>query len=366
MRTLTIWAVLVCVSIIIHAIISGRVGGDIDKTLMPHKLVEVRVEFAQPPEEPEPERQPPEDVLEFVEEFELEPPKMLVAPQAVEPPPPDVPVSLRADSGGNMGFDIPSMVASEPIGEGFGTAGFGPGIGNALGNSTNRFAAFLADLRNNGLDIVFVLDATSSMGWALDQIKERINDIVRTVRTLVPTARFGFVAYRDQGDPEFVVRVRPLTFSTANLSDFLDSFKADGGGDVPEDIGAGIDAAVDQSGWRPGARRIMIIVGDAPPREEDLPSVLRSVRSFTETGGTISTLDVSPDANPKLIELREGHPVNPRFYRGVPMREFLMISEAGRGDSGTLSGDVNITKRLLTLIMGEEFANEMRALFEVI
>ena len=275
-------------------------------------------------------------------------------------------VSLRAQAGGKLGFDVPSPKVAAPLGQGFGAAGFGTGIGNALGNSSNRFAAYVSDLRKNGLDIVFAIDATSSMGWALSEIKGRINDIVRAVRTLVPTARFGFVAYRDRDDPEFNVRMQALTFSTANLSDFLDPLQADGGGDISEDIGAGLAAGIDQSGWRVGARRIIIVVGDAPPREEDFDKVLRLIRRFTAAGGTVSTLDVSPSANPELVELREGAPVDRKFYRGKPMREFLLISDAGNGDAGTLAGDVNITKRLLTLIMGEQFADEMRALFEVI
>jgi hypothetical protein len=365
-KQLTAWALLICISIVVHTIISWRVGQDINSKIDAGEVVEIKMALVEPVKPTVIDRPPPDEPLDFVEQFELEPPKVLIAPQAVTPPPPDTPLALRADSGGRSGFNLPNPRSAMPLGEGFGSAGFGPGIGNALGNSSNRFAAYIAGLRNDGLDVVFILDATSSMGWALDQIKERINDIVRVVRTLVPTARFGFVAYRDQGDPDFVVRVRPLTFSTANLSDFLDPLEAHGGGDVPEDIGAGVDAGIEQSGWRVGARKIMIIVGDAPPRDEDFKHLLRSIRSFTADGGTVSTLDVSPDANPELIEMREGAPVDRRHYRGTPMRQFLIISDAGNGDSGTLSGDVNITKRLLTLIMGDQFAKEMRALFEVL
>ena len=366
MKRLTIWSVLICISFIVHAIISWRVGQGIDNPINTGEAVEISVAVAEPPKPDAIERPPPEDALEFVEEFELDPPETLVAPQAVAPPPPDAALTLRAESGGKTGFDLPNPRTAMPLGEGFGTAGFGRGIGNALGSSSNRFAAYVSDLRSNGLDIVFVIDATSSMGWALDEIKARIGDIVRAVRTLVPTARFGFVAYRDRDDPEFAVRLEPLTFSTANLSDFLDPLEADGGGDVWEDIGAGLAVGIDQSGWRAGARKIMIVVGDGAPREEDFDHLLRLIGSFTATGGTISTLDVSPSANPELVEIREGAPVDRKYYRGKPMREFLIISDAGNGDAGTLAGDVNITKRLLTLIMGEQFAEEMRALFDVI
>lgn len=364
MKRLTIWSVLFAISLIVHVIISWRIGQDIDNPLDPGEEIEINIAVAEPPPEPL-ERPKPEDVLEFEEEFEIEPPDTLIAPQAVTPPPPDAPLALRADSGGTTGFDLPNPLSAMPLGEGFGTAGFGRGIGNALGNSNNRFASYISGLRNNGLDVVFVIDATGSMGWAIDEIKGRIYDIVRTVRTLVPAARFGFAAFRDHDDPEFLVRSEPLTFSTAKLHRFLDPLQAAGGGDIWEEIDAGIAAGIDQS-WRVGARRIIILVGDAPPHEESFNRLLRRIHGFTANGGTLSTLDVSPSANPGLIEIREGHPVNRAMYRNKPMREFLEMSEAGGGDAGTLHGDVKVTKRLITLIMGEQFAKQMRALLEVI
>ncbi len=363
MKRFTTWSVLFAISLIVHVIISWRIGQDIDNPIDTAEEIEINIAVAEPPPEPL-ERPKPEDVLEFEEEFELEPPETLIAPQAVAPPPPDAPLALRADSGGTTGFDLPNPMSAMPLGEGFGTAGFGAGIGNALGNSNNRFASYISGLRNNGLDVVFVIDATGSMGWAIDEIKDRIYDIVHTVRTLVPAARFGFVAFRDQ-DEEFLVRSESLTFSTAKLRRFLDPLQAAGGGDIWEDIDAGIAAGVDQS-WRVGARRIIILVGDAPPHEESFDTLLGRIHRFTANGGTLSTLDVSPSANPGLIEIREGRPINRAIYRNKPMREFLEMAEAGQGDAGTLHGDVKVTKRLITLIMGEQFANQMRALLEVI
>nr|ADI18250.1 hypothetical protein [uncultured Chromatiales bacterium HF0200_41F04] len=365
MRPMLIWSVLFGISLIVHTIISWQIGQDIGNPLEPPEEVEINIAVAEPPPEPL-ERPKPEDPLLFEEEFEIEPPDKLIAPEAVTAPAPDAPLALRADSGGTTGFDLPNPLSSLPLGEGFGTAGFGGGIGNALGNSNNRFASFISDLRTNGLDVVFVVDATGSMGWAIDEIKDRIYDIVSTVRTLVPAARFGFVAFRDHNDPEFLVRSEPLTFSTAKLHRFLDPLQAAGGGDIWEEVNAGIAAGIDDSGWRVGARRIIILVGDAPPREESFDELLGRIHRFTANGGTLSTLDVSPSANPGLIEIREGRPVNRAIYRGKPMREFLEMTEAGKGDAGTLHGDVKVTKRLITLIMGEQFANEMRALLEVI
>jgi hypothetical protein len=361
-----VWLVLFTISFIVHAIISWRVGNDIDNPRYGTEDVEINITLADPPKPQPLERPPPEDTLEFEEEFEIEPPDMLIAPQAVTPPPPDVPLLLRADAGGMTGFELANPVSALPLGAGFGTAGFGRGIGNALGNSSNRFAAYVSGLRNAGLDVVFVIDATGSMSWAIDEVKDRIHDIVQTVRTLVPAARFGLVAFRDRKDPEFVVRSQQLTYSTAKLRRFLDPLEAKGGGDQYEDISEGVMVGVEESGWRAGARRIMIIVGDAPPRPGKVGGLIRRIENFAAIGGTVSTLDIGPQANPGLIEAQIGRKIDRALYRNAPLYEFQVMADAGGGDAATLDGDVKITKRLITLIMGEQFANEMRALLEVI
>ncbi len=366
MKRLIIWPVLLSISLLAHAIISWRVGQNIDNPVGSTRNVEINITLADPPKPKPVERPPPEDSLEFEEEFEIEPPDMLIAPQAVTPPPPDVPLALRAESGGMTGFELTNPVSALPLGGGFGTAGFGRGIGNALGNSTNRFAAYVSGLRNAGLDVVFVIDATGSMAWAIDEVKERIHDIVQTVRTLVPIARFGFVAFRDRNDPEFIVRSQPLTYSTAKLRRFLDPLEAFGGGDQYEEISLGVAEGIERSGWRAGARRILIIIGDAPPRPANLSSLIRRIENFAEIGGTVSTLDIGPQANPGLVEAKVGRKVARALYRNAPLYEFQIMADAGGGDAATLDGDVKITKRLITLIMGEQFANEMRALLEVI
>ena len=366
MKRIPIWVVLLAVSLIAHAIISWRVGRDIEFTAVDPVDNEIRLEVTRPPQPRAVEKPPPEEMLEFEEDVELEPPEILVRPQAVTPPPPDVPVALTAASGGMTGFELSNPIAALPLGQGFGTAGFGIGIGNALGNSSNRFAAYVESLRNNGLDVVFVVDATGSMSWVIDEVKYRINDISQMVRSLVPIARFGIVAYRDQKDPEFETRSQQLTFSTNKLQRFLNNLEAFGGGDMYEAIGAGLQLAIEDSGWRAGARHLIILIGDAPPRRNELNGIANRVSNFARIGGTVSTLDVGPEANPALIEAKTKRKVNRKLYRNAPLYEFSVIADAGDGDSATLEGDVRITKRLITLIMGDQFAREMRALLEVI
>ena len=301
-----IWPVLFGISIIAHAIVSWRVGQEIDDPNYATETVEVQIALAEPPPPKPIEDPPPEDALEFEEEFEVEPPDTLIAPQAVAPPPPDAPLALRAESGGMTGFDLMNPVSLLPLGKGFGTAGFGRGIGNALGNSSNQFAAYVTGLRDAGLDVVFVIDATNSMAWALDEVKSRIHDIAKSVRSLVPATRFGVVAYRDRDDPEFVVRSQPLTFSTAKLRRFLGPLEASGGGDMYEDITQGVDVAIGQSGWRAGARRVLIVIGDAPPRPGRSGGVDSTLQEFRDDGRHGVDLGYRPDGEPEPGRVEEG------------------------------------------------------------
>lgn len=410
----SLWLFLLAVSIAIHALVSLRVSHEIEHArdgaasraaTARQQHDRIVLELPKPaPADAEPEKPPTDEPLDFEEEFELEPPEILLAPQAVVPPPPNVPLALTAQAGG-AGEDtepveiaqamtrpgenaqlreeigagiarratVPTVGILAPVskggtggGDGGGIAGFGVGIGNALGGSSNRFAAYIQGMREGGLDVLFVVDATGSMGWVIDEVKARIIDIAAVVRSLVPIARFGIVAYRDKDDPEFVTKSQALTYSTIKLQNFLGQLRAEGGGDMFEDVYDGIKVGVEESDWRTGARKIIILVGDAPPDGDRLPSILRVVERFAGSGGVVSTLDVSDQSNPAVIEARVGRKVNHALYNEEAMYQFRNIADAGNGDAATLEGEVTLTRRLITLIMGTQFAREMQALLDLI
>lgn len=379
-RRAILWICFLAFSALVHIIVSGRVGQQIERTLgMAGKHdEEIQVKVPPPPPQKIVEREPPpKDDLEFEKELEIEPPEVLIAPKAIAPPPPNVTVALKAQAGGAGGDE---RTEGQPVAEvaggisigtipgtgGSGFGGFKSGIGNGLGDGTSRFAAYIAGLREAGLDVVFCIDATGSMGWVLSEVKDRIEDIATFVRTLVPIARFGFVAYRDTDDPEFTTRVQPLTYSSTKLNRFLGGLQAKGGGDWFEAVDEGIKAAIDESGWRTGARKIIIVIGDAPMREGQARKAARLVENFRHAGGTLSALDVSDQANPHLLEAKLGRKVAREMYRNAPMADWLVLGEAGGGDTATLDGDTRLTKRLVKLIMGDQFATEMQSLLDVL
>jgi Mg-chelatase subunit ChlD len=226
------------------------------------------------------------------------------------------------------------------------------------------FQEYVGGLRQAGLDVVFVIDATGSMGWLIEEVKERVRSLADWIRRLVPVTRFGVVAYRDDDDPEFLVRVLPLTLSVAKVRGFLDRLEARGGGDIPEGVDAGLRAAIEKVGWRPDSKRVIVIVGDAPPHPEGLAPSLALAREFRARGGTVTTVDVSFDANPTIAAARLGKRVEELetlSRRGV-MAEFLRIAEAGGGDGATLEGDARVVRQLAVLIFGQRWAEAVRPL----
>lgn len=354
-----LWILLLLISLLVHFLLSWQAGRGLDLPGSKSAGDAVEVELVVPREAPE-----KPDPLLFEEPPELDPPAVLVAAASETLPPPSVDLAMVAAAGGRSeALLAPPVLDTVVFTAGQGTAGFGTGIGTGLSQSTNSFAAYVQGLRETGLDVMFVVDATGSMDWAITEVRTRIADIVDSVRSLVPIARFGVVAYRDYDDPEFVTRAQPLSFSLAKLSAFLGTLEASGGGTWQEAVTAGMEAAMDAN-WRTGARRVVVIIGDAPPYEADLPRLLGLAQDMVTNGGQVSTLDVSNDSNPALIEASVGRKVNRSLYRNKPMLQFQAIADAGNGTAATMDGDIIVARQLLTLVMGGQFSAEMSLLLE--
>jgi Mg-chelatase subunit ChlD len=219
-------------------------------------------------------------------------------------------------------------------------------------------------MRAVGLDVVFVVDATGSMGWLIEEVRERIDALAGAVRRLVPVTRFGVVAYRDYDDPEFVTTIEPLSLSTLRVRRFLERLEARGGGDIPEAVDAGLETALERAGWKPEARHVIVILGDAPPHAERMARTLELARAFRERGGTVTAVDVSFDANPRIAAARLGKRVEELTTvsrRGV-LPELQQIASAGGGDASTLEADRRAIRRIGVLIFGERWAEQVRPL----
>jgi von Willebrand factor type A domain len=118
------------------------------------------------------------------------------------------------------------------------------------------------------VEVAFVLDTTGSMGGLIEGAKRKIWSIATAIVDSNPDAdiRMGLVAYRDIGD-DYVTKRIELTSDIQDLYANLLELKARGGGDWPESVNEALDVAVNKLQWTKGgdARRIVFLVGDAPP-----------------------------------------------------------------------------------------------------
>lgn len=122
------------------------------------------------------------------------------------------------------------------------------------------------------LEMVFVLDTTGSMGGLIEGAKQKIWSIVNDVmqRKDRPNVKIGLVAYRDNGDA-YVTQVTPLTEDLDKIYTNLMDFRAEGGGDTPENVRRALAEGVDKVGWsktNANTAQILFLVGDAPPHDD--------------------------------------------------------------------------------------------------
>ena len=120
------------------------------------------------------------------------------------------------------------------------------------------------------LDLMLVIDTTGSMGDELRYLQAELTDIVASIEASHPglDTRIGLTLYRDIGD-EYVVREFDFTSNIEQLQANLAAQRASGGGNYPEAMDQALKAAMEQS-WRDDSVKAMMLVADAPPRDENI------------------------------------------------------------------------------------------------
>ncbi len=255
----------------------------------------------------------------------------------VEPP---VDSSLEADESDTMVVVSPSTGGSEATSFDLGATTVGGGSMAGGG-----WDGLLQSLRRDGLDIVLTFDSTGSMQGEIDQVKGQIRRLGSTLLTLVPKARISLCTYRDQGD-EYVVRGLPLTNNLQQIEHYLSGIRAGGGGDAPEAVHEGIRWSIEQNSFRPRARKIILVFGDAPPHQENLPTCLRLASDFHGMQkGIVSTVTCRA----------------PR-----QLREFVEIAEVGGGEAFLTADERQIMTQLIVLVFGSRHRAKVLEAFKLL
>ena len=186
--------------------------------------------------------------------------------------PDGIPIKLRTTADGTVRFH-PGFYGGETDG----IVDFGLGMGTsdmelvpaAAGDDITIVAPSATVARPVPLDVLFLLDATGSMGDEIDRLKQTIDTVADRVASLDPTpdVRFAMTVYRDEGDA-FVTANYDFTSDVEQFRAALADVVADGGGDYPEALDEGLADALAKPAWRDPAQAIQLIfiVADAPPQ----------------------------------------------------------------------------------------------------
>lgn len=149
--------------------------------------------------------------------------------------------------------------------------------------------------KRDTLEMVFVLDTTGSMGGLIDGAKQRIWGIINEVmqKQSRPRVRVGLVAYRDLSD-EYVTKITPITEDLDLVYTNLMAYRADGGGDEPENVRKALAEGVKKAGWsqaKTGLAQIVFLVGDAPPQNyAQEPDVLTTTAEAVRKNMIVNTI----------------------------------------------------------------------------
>lgn len=210
------------------------------------------------------------------------------------------------------------------------------------------------------LDIIFVMDLTRSMGPFVKATLKMLRDVSGSVgdSSSDPDAvRFGLWGYRD--DPKmcqgigfntnnFTPQLQDLTAFLRTLES-VDETRTDSI-DYAEDVLAGVHDAIEQTNWRSGAARFILLVGDAPgraPGESEPECQLSPKPEGTAAGMDIRSIRAR--ANDKSVYLSAFYLESPKWKK-FTMRALDQFNELSM-NPGSNSPDC----RLLNGVDSEDY-----------
>jgi len=158
------------------------------------------------------------------------------------------------------------------------------------------------------LDVGFVIDATGSMGSLVRWIQSDVVRMMRAFELISREPRIGVTLYRDYGE-DFVVKPIPLSSRADVLAKALRPIRAKGGGDIPEAVYAALDTTSTAFRWSGGsAKKVIVLLGDAPPHEKYLKNIEKTVKKNVKRGFVYYAVKIKsgyrskrPNYDPQLL-----------------------------------------------------------------
>lgn len=133
-----------------------------------------------------------------------------------------------------------------------------------------------------GLQVMFIVDTTGSMGDELAYLQKDFSAIAERVGS--EGVRYAVSFYRDDGD-DYVTRHNDFTSDVAAVQAKINAEFADGGGDTPEAVAEVLDEClIQRTDWDESASKLAFLIFDAPPHEGKDAMLQAAARAAAEKG----------------------------------------------------------------------------------
>ncbi|MBI5723963.1 MAG: hypothetical protein HZA50_08405 [Planctomycetes bacterium] len=81
----------------------------------------------------------------------------------------------------------------------------------------------------------------------------------------------------------------------------ISGITAGGGGDVPEAVLEGLQAAVEKQSWMPKGQKVVVLIGDAPPHKETMDKIKELVEKAVQKNFRFYCIKVSSPRHPESL-----------------------------------------------------------------
>ena len=143
-----------------------------------------------------------------------------------------------------------------------------------------------------------------------------------------------------------MVKGIPLTDNLGEIVKFLEDVTAGGGGDDPEAVHAGLEWSINQNQFRPKARKIILLFGDAPPHLADKDFCLRISSEFRrKQQGVVSTVTCHSEER---------------------LPAFIEIAQMGGGEAWLTRNEREIMSQLMILVFGSKHREKVLEAFDLL
>ncbi|MBX3222304.1 MAG: VWA domain-containing protein [Labilithrix sp.] len=228
-----------------------------------------------------------------------------------------------------------------------------------------KLAAARAPLGTRVVDLAFILDTTGSMAEEISAVKATIQKVAKVLSSDETTVRIGLVEYKDRQDP-FVTKVYPFATDLAAFAQRVSQISASGGGDMPEDMNAGLHTAMTELAWSDrSVARLAFVIADAPPHldYQDGPDYANDMKTASHRGIQLFTVAASGMDGLGQVVFRQ----MAQYTGGTNM----FVLRGGAGPQSTGGGDpasscggthTNYSSGKLDELIVQKIRRELRAL----